>query len=97
MDNIVFLPVKLEMILHLLCNMASYPPSIHYLLPIQINYLLPARMLPFFYLDFAFLLFSCPLCSSGDGGTRHEEVPAKDSRAPLNHQETGGQKRTAGR
>lgn len=74
----------------------SYPPSIHCLLPIQINYLLPACMLPF-YLDFAFLLLSCPLCSSGDGGTRHEEVPAKDCRAPLDHQETGGQKRTAGR
>lgn len=49
MDNIVFFPVKLEMILHLLCNMASYPPSIHYLLPIQINSLLPACMLPFLF------------------------------------------------
>lgn len=57
---------------------------------------LPACSL-FFYLDIAFLLFSCPLYSSGNGGTRHEEVPAKDSRAPLNHQETGGQKCTTGR
>lgn len=95
-DNIVFFPVVLKIFGHLPCNMASYPPSIHSLFPIQLNYLLPACMHSLFYLDFSVLLFSCSLCPSGDGGTRHEEVPAKDSRAPFDHQETGGQKCSAG-
>lgn len=97
MDNIVFFPSQIGndfafIVQHgLLSSLHSLPPS-H---PNQRS--APCLHAPFFYLDFAFLHFSCPLCSSGDGGTRHEEVPAKDSRAPLNHQETGGQKRTAGR
>lgn len=45
---------------------------------------------------FVFLLLSSPPYSTGGGGTWHEEVPAEDSRAPLGHQETGGQKCTAG-
>lgn len=37
------------------------------------------------FLDLVFLLFSCPLRSSGDGRAGPEKIPAEDRGAPLGH------------
>lgn len=54
------------------------------------------HVLPFSVVVFL-LLFSSPHGFTGGGGAWHEEVPVEDCRAPLSHQETGGQKCTTGR